>query len=128
MLPDWLKDNLVNSLSHARDSVWFADCPHCHRSKDPRVADLLWRQFEANDCPDLARRTGLRGGGVSGAGGSGLRALSAWGREHCFFLNKKLTRGDRLSLPLPLTPPRSSLSHPLSAAPAPIQWRVLHPL
>ena len=62
-LPDWLQDHLVNSISHARDSYWFRDCPACSgqgcgvqpcvRSKDPRVSGILWRQFEANDCPDL---------------------------------------------------------------------------
>ena len=53
-LPDWLQDHIVNSVSHSRDSLWFAKCPNCVKSSDPRVgAGVMWRQFEANDCPDL---------------------------------------------------------------------------
>jgi non-lysosomal glucosylceramidase len=56
-LPDWLQDQLVNSVSHVRNSYWFSNssCPQCTRSADPRtVSDpVLWRQFEAFDCTDL---------------------------------------------------------------------------
>eukprot|EP01052_Picozoa_sp_SAG31_P067845 SAG31_NODE_26644_length_439_cov_0.461765_1_plen_71_part_10 len=48
-LPDWLQDQLVNSISHVRNSYWFSNssCPLCVHSNDPRVRDVLWRQFEA---------------------------------------------------------------------------------
>ncbi len=56
-LPDWLQDQLVNSVSHVRNSYWFSNssCPKCTRSADPRTASnpVLWRQFEAFDCTDL---------------------------------------------------------------------------
>ena len=61
-LPGWLQDHLVNSVSHARDSYWFSSCPTCAGqgcshgctvSNDTRVKNVIWRQFEANDCPDL---------------------------------------------------------------------------
>ena len=55
-VPAWLSDQLVNSVSHTRDSMWWQDCPHCHPSTDPRVEPTkwgTWRQFEANDCPDI---------------------------------------------------------------------------
>jgi non-lysosomal glucosylceramidase len=56
-LPDWLQDQLVNSISHVRNSYWFSNisCPRCTRSADPRMssAPVLWRQFEAFDCTDL---------------------------------------------------------------------------
>jgi len=56
-LPTYLQDQLINSLSHTRDSMWWQQCPHCHVSADPRVNGThgagFWRQFEAYDCPDL---------------------------------------------------------------------------
>jgi hypothetical protein len=53
VLPHWLQDHLVNSISHTRDSYLFESCPTCVHSNDTRVDQVLWRQFEANDCPDL---------------------------------------------------------------------------
>jgi hypothetical protein len=54
-LPEWLQDQLVNSVSHVRNGYWFANssCPLCVHSLDPKVRDVLWRQFEAFDCTDL---------------------------------------------------------------------------
>ena len=55
-LPAWLADLLVNSLSHTRDSMWWETCPHCHATNDSRILPAVWgtwRQFEANDCPDI---------------------------------------------------------------------------
>ena len=56
-LPPYLADLLVNSLSHTRNAMWFARCPHCHASADPRVNGTagrgFFRQFEANDCADM---------------------------------------------------------------------------
>lgn len=56
LLPDWLADLLLNSVSHARSAMWWQNCPHCHGSADPRVANSsfgIFRQFEALDCPDI---------------------------------------------------------------------------
>ena len=54
-MPAWLGDILVNSVSHVRDAMWWRECAGCHVSTDSRVdAEWgVWRQFEANDCPDI---------------------------------------------------------------------------
>lgn len=52
-VPDYMQDQLLNSLSHVRSAMWFEECKHCHRSADNRTQGFWrqWGELSARGCP-----------------------------------------------------------------------------